>query len=218
MWSWQTVVEAAVGAAVPVVPIYVLFFRQVVESKNAQIEALKDRIDNLESERVVEVIREKQLLVEELRTQARERKELEAEIEREVGKISALVRTQVLEEVGVKVKEVHEKILELGNVAKERISTNTQVGILTGRISLTRISYWLNGLTGKVDDPVTKSLDRFMRREMDWLEGLRLKVRNEGYILTMEDVDISQETLNELREQARTERKALDSGETSKGS
>jgi len=74
----------------------------------------------------------------------------------------------------------------------------------------------LNGLTGGVSDPVTKNLDTFIRGEMKWLDELRLTVRDEGHLLTLEDVPFSQERMNELREQARAERKTWDSGETIK--
>ena len=51
---------------------------------------------------------------------------------------------------------------------------------------------------------------------MKWLDELRLTVRDEGHLLTLEDVPFSQERMNELREQARAERKTWDSGETIK--
>ncbi len=214
MWSWQSVLEAAVGAAIASFPVYVFFFRQIVDAKNAQIELLKDRIGRLESERVTEVITEKNVLLDEVRAQAKEKQEFEAELRREADKLGELLSTQIAGSSAA-IQDLHNKIMELADVARERIATNTQVGLLAGRISLIRTHYWWNGFTGGLKDPVAKRLGEFIRSEIERLQTLQLKVRNDGIFLTKADVEVSQEMMNELREEARSERKALNSRKTS---
>jgi hypothetical protein len=48
LWAWRTFVSSAVGAAVVLVPIYLFGFKQLIDSKDAAIETLREQIKSLE--------------------------------------------------------------------------------------------------------------------------------------------------------------------------
>jgi hypothetical protein len=196
---------SAVGAALPLIAIYVFGFRQIIAAKDARIEVLKEQIERLKEDVAPSVLLEKKTLVAEIEVRAQERKRIDAEAQKEVDNITA-----ILEELHNRVTvELHPLIVKAGDVARAQISANTQLGILAGRISLTKTLYWLHGLIEDRSDPVIKSLNVFLMGEIKWLDDLRLKIRGENHILTLEDIPFSPESMNELREQARAERRAF---------
>jgi hypothetical protein len=217
MWPWQTMLASAVGAAIPLGAIYVFGFRQVIAAKDARIDVLKDQVERLKGDTAPTVILERKALIEEIEARAQEKERIEADTQKEVDRITAEIgelSKKIREELRPQVATLRDGATRVADLAQEKILTNTQVGILTGRMSLTKTLYWLNGLTEGISDPVARSLETFVRGEMRWLDELRSKVRDEAHVLTLEDIPFSQERMNDLKEQARAERTVFDRGES----
>jgi hypothetical protein len=208
MWPWQTILASAVGAAIPLIPIYLLGFKQIIAGKDTTIEQLKGQVERLESEQVVEVIREKQLLIEDVKARAKEKQEIEAETQRQIDEITVKIQGN-----NVALQTLHTKLLTVSDDVSERISTSSQLGVLIGQMSLIKTLYWFQGLFETTSDPILKSLVKFVKNEAGLLGELQLKLRDGKYILKVEDVQAEQQKMSELREQACAERIAINSGE-----
>jgi hypothetical protein len=196
MWSWQTVVEAAVGAAVPLVPIYIFGFRQIIESKDAQIDALKQQNEHLQKEVVAEVIREKLILVEDVKARAKEKVESEEATQKEVDRITGELQSLAAQR----------KVLDAA--VETRLSIRAQLGVLTGLASLVRARAWLSGLAER-GDLTSRSMNSFLDREMGDLRKLLAELREDSDVLTVHDVHLSADITKQLREEAMAEKKAL---------
>jgi hypothetical protein len=206
MWPWQTVVASAVGAAIPFVPIYLFGFRQVIAGKDATIEHLKGRVEQLKAECAPTVILEKKALIEELETRAKESAEAEDAITRV---------TQNLEHVSATVKvltsQVQERTATVGTIpelVKRKTSNGTQIGVLMGLRSLMKVRYWWHGMSLDVTDPIAKMLDEFVAQECNYLTDLRERIRD-GHVLKVEEFTAVQEDMNRLLAQGRAQREEL---------
>jgi hypothetical protein len=73
MWPWHTMLASAVGAAIPLVPVYIFGFRRIVASKEATIEQLKSRIEQLKAECAPTVITEKKALIDDIEARAKQK-------------------------------------------------------------------------------------------------------------------------------------------------
>lgn len=217
MWPWQTMLASAVGAAVPLIPVYIFGFRQIVASKEATIEQLTDRIEQLKAECAPTVVVEKRSLIADLEARAKEKAEAEEVIKQMVKNVEdsestiKALNAQVLEN-RAQILETTAKVGTIPGLVKEKISGGSRLGVLTGVKSLMRVRYWWHGLALDRNDPIAEKLDAFIEREVSGVMELQIRIRD-GHVLTTEDFAFAQEEMNHLRDQARSERKALESRE-----
>src|ERR1017187_9159309 len=92
MLPWNTLLASAMGAAVPLIPIYIFGFRQTLGAKDAVIESLREQVKGLERERVAVILEEEQVLLKDIQSRAEEKKESDRAITEMSEKIEALVQ------------------------------------------------------------------------------------------------------------------------------
>ena len=210
MWPWHTVLASAVGAAIPLIPVYIFGFRQIVASKEATIEQLKGRIEQLKAECAPTVISEKRTLIDDIEARAKESAEAEETMRR---------ATKTVEDCAAALKAMDSQVLEttakaqaIPDLVKKKTSTGSQLGVLMGVKGLIKVRYWWHGLALDMTDPIAKKLDVFIEQEISNLLELRLRICDD-HVLTAEQIVFAQEEMNRLRDLARAERKEIKSTE-----
>jgi hypothetical protein len=204
MWPWHTVLASAVGAAIPLIPVYIFGFRQIVASKEATIEQLKGRIEQLKAECAPTVISEKRTLIDDIEARAKESAEAEETMRRAIKTVQDCAAA--LKAMDSQVLETTAKASAIPELVKKRTSTGSQLGVLMGVKSLIKVRYWWHGLALDMTEPIAKKLDVFIEQEVSNLLELRSRICD-VHVLTAEEIAFAQEEMNRLRDQARAERK-----------
>jgi len=210
MWQWQTMLASAVGSAVPLVGIYVFFFKQVIEAKNAKLEFLETQVEHLTKQRSAEIIQENRSLIEEVQARVKEKQEIEERAARQEKELRQKIDTaaEELKAINAKLVDSHKEVIPR-EVWKRDVSANTQAGLLAGRISLIKARQWLRGLAGEhMDDPILRSLEYYIEKESDNLSTLQEKVSNDAF-LTPQDLNLSDGEFARIRTEGEEVRKVL---------
>ena len=210
MWQWQTMLASAVGAAVPLIGIYVFFFKQVIEAKNAKIELLETHVEHLNKQRSPEILQENRSLIEEVRARAKEKQEIEESIARKERELQ-----QKIEAAAEELKILNAKFVNSGKEVisqelwKRDVMLNTVGGLLIGRISLLKTVQWLRGVAGEQPvDGILTSLEDYIEKEDANLGTLLEKVRS-GAFLTPQDFNLSDGEFSRIRTEAEEVRKRI---------
>jgi hypothetical protein len=182
LWSWRTFVSSAVGAAVVLVPIYLFGFKQLIDSKDAAIETLREQIKSLERECVAAVIQEKYVLIQDIEGRAKEKAETDKIIEYQTKQIGDQIK---------KVDDIRAKIVSTTGGVQERIRREESIGLIMG-VKTIQEGYveWRLLYEALPPSAAVIAFDLFFRARFDKINELLNRISSGGELVTLEELKI----------------------------
>jgi hypothetical protein len=204
--DWKGLIAPAVGGILAVVPIYLLFVRQMMSNKDAVIETLREQNKSLERERLPTVIQEKQTLTEDIAARAKEK----AETDKAMEQMTETIR-RVTGNLQTHAENTHQAIAgitgkanqltELSGRLQRSKRDDQSLGLILGAKMLQE-SYveWRLLFTELQSSPGTSEFDAYLRARWESIVGVLNRVRDSGDLIKIEELTLDPEVQKKMAE------------------